>query len=124
MNTREADEITVAADDRHEGRSVVSVVHGNYITSLRVSDGELSRIRDAINAHLSGGKVTDAEAEWEYVPGEIWTDRSGGKHVAVQSGVIAPGYVDTYIAEGGDVLRRKVGPWETVTADTVREARS
>lgn len=66
---------------------------------------------------------TDSGAEWEYVPGEIWTDRFGGTHVTVQSGVIASGYVDTYIAEGGDVLRRKVGPWESVTADTVREAR-
>lgn len=173
MTTSEADDITVAADERREGRAVVSVIHGSFTTSLRVSDDELRRIRDAIDAHLSTppsgqalesgwdgsvptddygpwggtegcfghcdpegwyaqcrarvsarGTVADAESVWEYQPGHAWTDRDGEQRWFVQSGVIAPGYVTEYISEGGGALRRKVGPWETVTADTAIEARS
>lgn len=55
-----------------------------------------------------------AERTWEYRPGERWFDRDGVENWFVQSGVLAPGYVDKYISEGGEVIRRVVGPWETV----------
>lgn len=80
MKPREADDITVAADDGHEGRSVVSVVHGNYTTSLRVSDGELTRIRDAIDAHLSAAPAddtTDHGPGFTYVGGNLWNTQDG-----------------------------------------------
>jgi hypothetical protein len=51
---------------------------------------------------------------WEYVPGHKWTDRNGGVHWFVGSGVISPGYVEKYIGQGGEVIRRRVGPWEEV----------
>lgn len=55
------------------------------------------------------------EYEYEYVPGFIAPDG----RARVSAGVIAPGYVAQYIAGGWEVLRRRVGPFETVTADTV-----
>jgi len=65
MTTREADDITVIADERRAGRAVVSVIHGNFTTSLRVSDGELRRIRDAINTHLSDPPTADVREALE-----------------------------------------------------------
>lgn len=59
-----------------------------------------------------------SEQRWEYVPG--WLGPDG--EAFVLSGVIAPGYVAQFIAEGGEVLRRKVGPFETVTAENAPEA--
>lgn len=47
----------------------------------------------------------------EYAPGHRWVDRDGGEHWFVQAGVIAPGYVDKYVREGGEVIYREVGPW-------------
>lgn len=55
------------------------------------------------------GPITD---EWEYKPGYIEADG----RVFAQSGVIAPGYVQQFMAEGGDVIRRRVGKFETVEA--------
>lgn len=55
------------------------------------------------------GPITD---EWEYKPG--WIDADG--RVFAQSGVIAPGYVKQFMAEGGEVIRRRVGKFETVEA--------
>ena len=49
----------------------------------------------------------------EYRPGYRWVDRDGGEHWFVQSGVIAPDYVDEYVREGGEVVCREVGPWRT-----------
>lgn len=54
------------------------------------------------------------KTKWEYVPGHRWVDANGGEHWFVGNGTIAPGYVKKYIAEGGEVLRRKVGEWEEV----------
>lgn len=54
-----------------------------------------------------------SESSWEYVPGWIATDG----RARVSQGVIAPGYVAQFIAEGGEVLRRRVSPFEKVTAD-------
>ncbi len=95
------------------GWASTNVDYGSYAFDGHIADAVAAEVRPR-------GTVTDAEVKWEYVPGEIWTDRFGSTHVAVQNGVIAPDYVSDYIAEGGEVLRRKVGPWETVT----REARS
>jgi hypothetical protein len=58
------------------------------------------------------------EKSWEYVPGWIGDDG----RARIRSGTIAPGFVAQYIAEGGEVVRREVGPFETVTADTAPEA--
>jgi hypothetical protein len=52
--------------------------------------------------------------EWEYVPGRIGSDG----RAFVQSGVIAPTYVKQFMAEGRDVLRRRVGRFEPVTDTT------
>jgi len=61
-----------------------------------------------------------AQPRWEYCPGHRWVDRDGVERWFAQSGTIAPGYVDKYISEGGEVIRRVVGPWETVeSASTV-----
>lgn len=57
--TTEADEVIVIADERKSERSVVTVTHGNYSSSLRVSNGELARIRDAIDARLSTPPADD-----------------------------------------------------------------
>lgn len=54
------------------------------------------------------------ERDWEYVPGFLAKD--GRARVSV--GAIAPGYVAQFIAEGGEVLRRRVGAFEVVTAET------
>ena len=54
------------------------------------------------------------EPEWEYVPGHRWVDRDGKERWFVQAGTIAEGYLGTYIADGGQVIRRQVGPWEQV----------
>jgi hypothetical protein len=54
----------------------------------------------------------DGDLPWEYVPGHRWVDRDGEEHWFVQSGTIAPDYVDKYVKEGGEVIRRQVGPWE------------
>lgn len=51
---------------------------------------------------------------WEYVPG--WIGKDG--RTFVQDGVIAPSYVRKFIAEGGKVLRRRVGDFEMVTTET------
>lgn len=55
------------------------------------------------------GPITE---EWEYKPGYIEADG----RVFAQSGVIAPGYVEQFMAEGGEVIRRRVGKFETVEA--------
>lgn len=52
---------------------------------------------------------------WEYSPG--WVRDDGTVIVIAQGGTIAPGYVADYIAEGGAVLRRLVGPYEPVTRE-------
>lgn len=49
----------------------------------------------------------------EYVPGHRWVDANGEERWFVQPGTIAPDYVDTYVREGGEVLHREVGPWQT-----------
>jgi hypothetical protein len=49
----------------------------------------------------------------EYQPGHRWTDRHGVEHWFAGSGVIAPDYVDEYVREGGEVIFREVGPWQT-----------
>lgn len=59
-----------------------------------------------------------SEKRWEYVPG--WIGKDGRARVG--QGVIAPGYVAQFITEGGEVLRREVGGFETVTADMAPEA--
>lgn len=51
---------------------------------------------------------------WEYSPGHRWVDRNGEEQWFVRAGVVAPGYVEEYMEEHGDVIRRRVGPWETV----------
>lgn len=56
--------------------------------------------------------MTEDELPWEYSPGHRWVDRDGVEHWFVQSGVIAPGYVEQYLKEGGEVVRRRVGPYE------------
>ena len=53
------------------------------------------------------------EMRWEYKPGFL--NKQG--RAFISGGVIAPGYVAQFIAEGGEVVRRKVGDFETVTAD-------
>jgi hypothetical protein len=79
---------------------------------------------DEIKHETSPGTIElpeEAEAEvleWEYVPGHRWVDRDGVEHWFVQSGVIKPTYVKTYLAEGGEVLRRRVGQWEEVDGTT------
>lgn len=54
------------------------------------------------------------ERDWEYVPGFLTSDG----RARVSPGTIAPGYVAQFIAEGGEVLRRQVGAFEAVTAET------
>lgn len=62
---------------------------------------------------LETTRVLEAR-DWEYVPGFLAQDG----RARVSSGTIAPGYVAQFIAEGGEVLRRRVGAFEVVTADT------
>ncbi|RUQ06712.1 hypothetical protein D8M34_06745 [Microbacterium sp. HSID17254] len=62
-------------------------------------------------------RVLDAR-DWEYVPGFLSPDG----RARVSAGTIAPGYVAQFIAEGGEVLRRRVGAFEVVTADTAPSA--
>jgi hypothetical protein len=52
---------------------------------------------------------------WEYRPGRI--DDADGRARITSPATIAPDYVAEYLAEGGEVVRRQVGPWETVTQD-------
>lgn len=59
--------------------------------------------------------VVAEEPEWEYVPG--WIADNG--RARISQGVIAPGYVAEFIAEGGEVVRRRVSRFEKVTADMV-----
>lgn len=78
-------------------------------------------IHDAGRTEVEPGTPTagtdwEPEPNWEYVPGHRWVDRDGVEHWFVQSGTIAHGYVNKYISEGGEVIRRVVGPWETVEA--------
>lgn len=61
------------------------------------------------------GCVVAEEPEWEYVPGWIAADG----RARISQGVIAPSYVSEFIAEGGDVVRRRVSRFEAVTADMV-----
>lgn len=52
---------------------------------------------------------------WEYAPGHRWIDRNGDEQWFVQAGTIASDSVEWYMDEGGgDVIRRRVGPWEVV----------
>lgn len=53
----------------------------------------------------------------EYSPGHI----SPKYGVFAESGRIAPGYVDQFRAEGGEVLARLVGPYREVTDDVALE---
>ena len=68
----------------------------------------------AHDAEVRAGVVT-AEPEWEYVRGWIAADG----RARISQGVIAPSYVADFIAEGGEVVRRRVSKFETVTADMV-----
>lgn len=65
-------------------------------------------------AEVRAGVVAE-EPEWEYVPGWIAADG----RARISQGVIAPSYVAEFIAEGGEVVRRRVSKFETVTADMV-----
>ena len=56
---------------------------------------------------------------WEYRPG--WIDDADGRARITSPATIAPGYVADYIAEGGTVVRRRVGQWEAVTTPTVQD---
>lgn len=70
---------------------------------------------DAALARHDAEKRAEWEAEqgWEYVPGWIADDG----RARISQGVVAPGYVGEFIAGGGDVVRRRVSRFETVTAD-------
>jgi hypothetical protein len=90
-------------------------------------DGYIPGPMDALVQKRLSGEISDEEfeaelakvvdSEWEYVRGHRWVDREGGEHWFVQAGTIAPGYLEKYIAEGGGVIRRKVGPWEVVSEE-------
>lgn len=63
--------------------------------------------------NLDASTLTDPPTlRWEYSPGHLDHRVEGGAFV--RSSVIAPTYVQQYISEGGEVLRRLVGPWEEV----------
>lgn len=64
------------------------------------------------------GRSAPAVEGWEYAPGHRWVDHEGNDQWFVQSGRIKPSYVARFIAEGGEVIRRKVGPWEVVAGST------
>lgn len=68
----------------------------------------LENARERIRSLFTG----DLEGEYEYSPGHRWIDRNGEEHWFVGNGVIAPGYVEKYKEEGGEVIRRHVGEWE------------
>lgn len=69
----------------------------------------------AADAILAAGFRRSQEPEWEYVRGWIAADG----RARISQGVIAPSYVADFIAEGGEVVRRRVSKFETVTADMV-----
>lgn len=50
------------------------------------------------------------EPEWEYVPGWIGDDG----RARISAGTIEPDYVAQYLAEGGEVVRRRVSKFEPV----------
>ena len=64
----------------------------------------LTKLADALEAATTG-----IGWEIEHRPGRMDARKRGGAFVG--SSVIAPGYVGQYIAEGGSVVSRRVGPW-------------
>lgn len=69
--------------------------------------------RNVLRRRLSAERETPAEG-WEYRPGRIGAD---GRARITSPATIAPDYVREYMAEGGEVVRRRVGPWEEVVPD-------
>lgn len=68
-----------------------------YVDSGAPVQWQVGKVYEMLRAVLE-------ETEWEYRP----------KHgPLVRSGTISPEYVDEYVAEGGTVVRRRVGPYET-----------
>lgn len=70
---------------------------------------------DKILNALAAPPAVDAETwKWEYWRGRLDSRVKGGAFG--QAGVIDPEAVQRYIAEGGEVLKRKVTPFEQVEA--------
>lgn len=73
------------------------------------------------NAYLSMAEAArKALGPWEYYPGHIGS--TGRVFRGGAGGTIAPGFVAQFMAEGGEVIRRRVGIYGTVTPDTAPPA--
>jgi hypothetical protein len=75
-----------------------------------VESGDIPSDYEMADAAFAAGFTRARQDDWEYSPGYILNDG----YVFVQSGVIAPRYVQQFMAEGGEVIRRRVGKYETV----------
>ena len=75
--------------------------------------GQINAAGDVL-AILSPTERETPAGEWEYRPGHIGAD---GRARITSPATIAPDYVREYMAEGGEVVRRRVGPWEEVVSD-------
>lgn len=81
--------------------------------SGQIARDDADDLASALRALLS---VPETE-NWEYAPGHHWIDKNGEGHWFVQAGTISPGYVQEYMAQGREAIRRRVGPWEPVPVE-------
>lgn len=101
------------AKDERLVRYIAMATPLGYQSALTVVQQMTLMIQAETDARRAG--VVAEEPEWEYVPGWIAADG----RARISQGVIAPSYVADFIAEGGEVVRRRVSKFETVTADMV-----
>jgi hypothetical protein len=112
----------IEAPDLHTARKIAHAIFDDkwsfiYDKDDFIHDGTAKRWHPAgelLRIRWTQGAEPD---HWEYRPGYLMKDG----RVFAQASIIAPGYVRKFLAEGGDVIRRRVGEFETVTTDNAPE---